>query len=69
MNNAASRIKEILNEAKGRFSPKLQSLKELIHPNIWEANFKLLGNPREPGIRQRLKGPYGIVGCERLVTS
>ena len=47
MNNAASRIKEILNEAKGRFSPKLQSLKELIHPQHLGSKFQALWGIRE----------------------
>ena len=47
INNAASRIKEILNEAKGRFSPKLQSLKELIHPQHLGSKFQALWGIRE----------------------
>ena len=46
MNHAADKIKDVLVKSKGTFSPKLQSLKELIHPQHFGNKFQALSGIR-----------------------
>ena len=46
MKHAAAKIEDVLIESKGTFSPKLQSLKELIHPQHFGNKFQALSGIR-----------------------